>query len=108
MNSSQLAGILRAIIPGLAGYLAGKGIFFDNDTWSIILGSLATAGVAAWSAKVHTDAGAVVAAAAVQGAKVSIDATAAPTLKAIAADPTQPSVVMTPAPVQQPRTAAGF
>lgn len=57
MNSNQLAGILRAIIPGLAGYLAGKGIFFDADTWNVIMGGLATALVAGWSAKVHTNSG---------------------------------------------------
>jgi hypothetical protein len=102
MNSSQLAGILRAVIPALAAYLAAKGAFFDTDTWNIILASLATAGVAAWSAKVHTDSSAVIAAAAVQGATVKIDATASPAVKAVAADPTVPAVQMVaPAPVVQ-------
>jgi hypothetical protein len=104
MNSSQLAGILRAVIPGLAGYLAGKGIFFDANTWNIILVSLGTAGVAAWSAKVHSDSSTVIAAASIQGAKVNIDATASPALKAIARDPDQPFVGMAVPPTVIPAT----
>ena len=97
MNSSQLAGILRAVIPGLAGYLAGKGIFFDADTWNIILVSLGTAGVAAWSAKVHADSNTVIAAAAVQGVKVNIDRSAAPaSVVAVATDPSVPNVTVAP------------
>lgn len=96
MNSSQLAGILRAIIPGLAGYLAGKGLIFDSDTWSIILGGLATAGVAAWSAKVHTDSSTVLAAKDVAGVRVNVTTAAPESVQAIAKDPSEPKVTMAP------------
>ena len=92
MNANQLAGILRAVIPALVAYLAGKGIFFDADTWNVILTSLATAGIAAWSAKVHTDSSTVTAAAAVPGVSVKVSPMASESVKAVAADPAVPNV----------------
>src|SRR5271166_3248948 len=92
MNSSQLAGILRAVIPGIAGYLAGKGLFFDSDTWNIILGSLATAVVAGFSAKAHTASSAVTAASEVPGVTIAVGPAAPASVQAVAVDPAVPTV----------------
>lgn len=92
MNSSQLTGILRAVVPAIVAYLAGKGILFDADTWNIIIGSLVSIIAAVWSAKVHTESSTVIAAAEVPGVSVRVGALASPEIKTIAADPTQPKV----------------
>lgn len=51
MNQTQLPATIAAPIAFLAGLLAGKGVFgFDTETWTIILGSLATVGMTVWAA----------------------------------------------------------
>ena len=48
MKQEQIAGIVRAIVAAVGGYLVGKG-FVDAANMEIIAGSLATLGVAVWS-----------------------------------------------------------
>ena len=48
MKQDQIAGIVRAIVAGLGGYLVGKG-FVDAANMEVIAGALATLGVAVWS-----------------------------------------------------------
>lgn len=54
MDQQQISGQVRIYIASLAAYLAGKGYFFDADTWNIILFALATVGMSLWSAKALT------------------------------------------------------
>lgn len=51
MNTTQTQTTSAVIIAAIAGFLAGKGVFgFDAATWTIILGGLGAAGMAAWTA----------------------------------------------------------
>ena len=49
VTSDQLAGIIRAIVSALGGYLVGRGIT-DAGTVTAVAGAAATIGVAVWSA----------------------------------------------------------
>lgn len=48
-DQQQTSGQIRILAAALSGYLAGKGVFFDEATWNVILFSVFTAGMAAWS-----------------------------------------------------------
>jgi hypothetical protein len=48
MNAEQIAGIVRAVVAAIGGYLVGKG-FADAETVAAVGGALATLAVAAWS-----------------------------------------------------------
>ena len=49
MTSDQIAGIIRAIVSALGGYLVGRGVT-DAGTVTAVAGAAATIGVAVWSA----------------------------------------------------------
>jgi hypothetical protein len=48
MTAEQFAGIVRAIVAALGGYLVGKGIT-DAETVAALAGAAATIGAAVWS-----------------------------------------------------------
>ena len=48
MNGEQIAGIVRAVVSAIGGYLIGKGIV-DADTVAQVSGATATIVVAVWS-----------------------------------------------------------
>jgi hypothetical protein len=48
MNGEQIAGIVRAIVAAIGGYLVGKGIT-DAETVATIAGAAATVAAAVWS-----------------------------------------------------------
>lgn len=48
MTAEQFAGICRAIVAAVGGYLVGKG-FADAETVAALAGVAATVGAAVWS-----------------------------------------------------------
>jgi hypothetical protein len=48
MNGEQIAGIVRAVVAAIGGYLVGKGIT-DAETVAAVAGAAATVAVAVWS-----------------------------------------------------------
>jgi hypothetical protein len=48
MNGEQIAGIVRAIVAALGGFLVAKGVA-DAETVAAVAGALATLAAAAWS-----------------------------------------------------------
>ena len=48
MTADQFAGLVRAIVAALGGYLVGKGLV-DAETVATLAGVAATAGAAIWS-----------------------------------------------------------
>lgn len=48
MTAEQFAGICRAIVAAVGGYLVGKG-FADAETVAALAGAAATIGAAVWS-----------------------------------------------------------
>ena len=48
MNTDQIAGIIRAILAAVGGYLAAKGIG-DTATWTLVSGAIITLVTAGWS-----------------------------------------------------------
>jgi hypothetical protein len=48
MNGEQIAGIVRAIVAALGGFLVAKGVA-DAETVAAVAGALATLVAAAWS-----------------------------------------------------------
>jgi hypothetical protein len=48
MTADQFAGIVRAIVAALGGYLVAKGLV-DAETVATLAGVAATAGAAIWS-----------------------------------------------------------
>jgi len=48
MNAEQFAGIVRAIVAAVGGYLVGKGLA-DAETVAAVSGAVATIAVAVWS-----------------------------------------------------------
>ena len=48
MNAEQFAGIVRAIVAAVGGYLVGKGLA-DAETAAAVSGAVATIAVAVWS-----------------------------------------------------------
>lgn len=48
MTADQFAGIVRAIVAALGGYLVAKGVV-DAETVATLAGVAATAGAAIWS-----------------------------------------------------------
>ena len=48
MTADQFAGIVRAIVAAVGGYLVGKG-FADAETVASLAGVAATVGAAVWS-----------------------------------------------------------
>ncbi len=54
MNSEQITGIAKPLIGAVVGYLAASHLFFDAQTWNIILTSLVTIGLAIWSYRQNT------------------------------------------------------
>lgn len=52
MNSDQFTGIIRAIVPGIVGYLAGKGLIPQSsaaDFGNALVTIITVLGVSAWS-----------------------------------------------------------
>lgn len=52
MNSDQFTGIIRAIVPGIVGYLAGKGLIPQSavgDFGNALVTIISVLGIAAWS-----------------------------------------------------------
>lgn len=52
MTQDQFTGLLRAILPGILGYLAGKGLI-PGDQVGPIAAALVTLGAAGWSVYVN-------------------------------------------------------
>jgi O-antigen/teichoic acid export membrane protein len=50
MTGEQIAGIVRAVVAAVGGYLVGKG-FADAETVAAVGGALATIAVAIWSVR---------------------------------------------------------
>lgn len=48
MTGEQVAGIVRAVIAALGGYLVGKGVT-DAATVTAVAGAMATVAAAVWS-----------------------------------------------------------
>ena len=48
MNGEQIAGIVRAIVAEVGGYLVGKGLA-DAETVAAVAGAAATIAAAVWS-----------------------------------------------------------
>jgi hypothetical protein len=48
MNAEQIAGIVRAVVAALGGFLVAKGVA-DAETVAAVAGALATLAAAAWS-----------------------------------------------------------
>ena len=48
MNGEQIAGVVRAIVAALGGFLVAKGVT-DAETVAAVAGALATLAAAAWS-----------------------------------------------------------
>ena len=48
MTAEQFAGIVRAIVAAVGGFLVGKG-FADAETVAALAGAAATIGAAVWS-----------------------------------------------------------
>ncbi len=48
MQETQIAGIIRAVVSALGGYLVGRG-FIDEANSEVIMGAVVTIGTAAWS-----------------------------------------------------------
>lgn len=48
MTAEQFAGIVRAIVAAVGGYLVGKGLA-DAETVAAVSGAVATIAVAVWS-----------------------------------------------------------
>jgi hypothetical protein len=48
MNAEQIAGIVRAVVAAIGGYLVGKGIA-DAETVAAVAGAVATIAAAVWS-----------------------------------------------------------
>jgi O-antigen/teichoic acid export membrane protein len=48
MTAEQVAGIVRAIVAAIGGYLVGKG-FADAETVAAVGGAVATIAAAVWS-----------------------------------------------------------
>ena len=48
MDSSQLFGIVRAVVAALGGYLVGQGML-DDSTAQQLAGAVATIAAAVWS-----------------------------------------------------------
>ncbi len=54
MNSQQLSEMAKPLIGALVAYLAASHIFFDAQTWNIILTALVSIGLAIWAYKQNT------------------------------------------------------
>ena len=94
MNSNVVMGILRALIPGLVAYAAGRG-WISASSAGEIGAAIITLGSAAWSASTNTQAASIAAVTAMPDvAKVVPRANAAPdsAVAIAAADPAQPKV----------------
>lgn len=48
MTGEQIAGIVRALVAAVGGYLVGKGLV-DSETVVAVSGALATLATAVWS-----------------------------------------------------------
>lgn len=48
MSGEQIAGIVRAVVAALGGYLVGKGLA-DAETVAAVAGAAATLAAAVWS-----------------------------------------------------------
>jgi hypothetical protein len=48
MNGEQIAGVVRAIVAALGGFLVAKGVA-DAETVAAVAGAAATLAAAAWS-----------------------------------------------------------
>ena len=48
MNGEQIAGVVRAIVAALGGFLVAKGVA-DAETVAAVSGAVATIAVAVWS-----------------------------------------------------------
>ncbi len=50
MTGEQIAGIVRALVAAIGGFLVGKGMI-DSETVVAVSGALATLATAVWSVK---------------------------------------------------------
>lgn len=50
MTGEQIAGIVRALVAAIGGFLVGKGVI-DSETVVAVSGALATLVTAVWSVK---------------------------------------------------------
>ena len=93
MNSNVVMGILRALVPGLVAYAAGRG-WISASSAGEIGAAIITLGAAAWSASTNTDAASVATVAAIPSiAKILVKPSATDGVAAAVADPAQPKVV---------------
>lgn len=55
MTGEQIAGIVRAVVAAIGGFLVGKGVL-DSETVVAVSGALATLATAIWSVKAKAKA----------------------------------------------------
>ena len=94
MNQNVVMGILRALVPGLVAYAAGRG-WISASSAGEIGAAIITLGAAAWSASTNTESAAIAAVTAQKDvAKIVPKTNAAPDSEVAiaAADPSQPKV----------------
>jgi hypothetical protein len=95
MNSNVVMGILRALVPGLVAYAAGRG-WISASSAGDIGAAIITLGAAAWSATTNTDAASLATVAAIPSvAKILVKPSATDGVAAAVDDPSQPKVVST-------------
>jgi hypothetical protein len=93
MNSNVVLGILRALVPGLVAYAAGRGWISAGEAGEISA-AIITLGSATWSAMTNTDAASIKTVTAMPDvSKIIVKAGAVDGAATAAADPTQPKVV---------------
>ena len=93
MNQNVVMGILRALVPGLVAYAAGRGWISAGEAGEISA-AIITLGAAGWSAMTNTDAASIKTVTAMPDvAKIVVKAGAVDGAAAAAADPAQPKVV---------------
>lgn len=73
MNQDQITGMIRAIVPAIVAYFAGRGILLNDVAIADLLVALITLGSALWSVYVHTQHRAVANVAAMDATRVSAD-----------------------------------
>ena len=93
MNSNVVMGILRALVPGLVAYAAGRGWISTGEAGEISA-AIITLGAAAWSASTNTDLAKIASVTSMPDvSKIVVKANAVDGAATAAADPSQPKVV---------------
>jgi hypothetical protein len=93
MNSSQLYGILRIVLPSAIAFIVGKGWVSQDLVTQIIGGMAAIVAASGVSAVANTTSNLAKTVADVPGLQVAVSRSAAPELQKLADDPKVPDIV---------------